>query len=210
MKKDYKKLFYEANKELLDNHEATEQGNMGNNVLIYTISFILFSICIFYFLYLSYFPNSETEQERVIYVAILSLFFGGISSVTIGSLWITTKQVNQLEKLHEQIEHATKIFARSVLFEDIIRELSKHFIINDNRSNIIMAIINENCWIQHSDYSFDPEYVCSDQFDSVGWQESDTSPNRYFITAWEVSEHGFSFTCDKKLPDGTIKNDIHY
>jgi len=209
MKKDYQKLFYEANKDLLDRYETTERGNIGNNVLIYTICFVFFTICIFFFLYISLFPQVGIDKESSIYLVILSFFCGAIASGTIGSLLITTKQVKKLRILQEQIEHQSKIFARSVLFEDIIRSLSKRFIINDNRSNTIMKIINENCWI-HYDYSFDPEYVCDEQFDNVGWITSDTSSNRYFITAWEVAEGGFTFICDKMLPDGTIQSDIQY
>lgn len=210
MKKDYQKLFYEANKELLDRYETTEKGNIGNNILIYTICFVLFTLCIFFVLYFNLFPQVGIDKESSIYLVILSLFCGAISSGTICSLLITTKQVNHLRILQEQIEHQSKIFARSLLFEDLIRSLSKKFIINDNRSNMIMAIINENCWINYVDYTFDPEYICADQFDSVGWQELDTSVNRYFITAWELSEHGFTITFDKKTPDGTIYPNRQY
>lgn len=196
MKKNYQELFYEANKELLESKKTMENKHNTNlnTAMLFFGGITLFG-CLFCLIQL---PQEIHKVAVCFLIACLCIIYG------LNSIVLETMKARKEKKITEEIEYAAKVFARSVVFIDIIGCLSKHFVINSNRSDIIMKIINESCWINSVDGTFDPEYICSEQIDSVGWMTSDTSGDRYFITAWKVTEDGFTFTCDKKVSDGTI------
>ena len=196
MKKNYQELFYEANKELLESKKTMENKHNANlnTAMLFFVGVLLFG-SLFCFIQLP----QEIHQVAILFLAACTCIFYGVTIIVLEAI-----NDHNEKKVSEKIEYASKVFARSVLFEDIIGCLSKYFVINSDRSDIIIKIINENCWINPVDGTFDSQYICSEQMDSVGWMTSDTNDNRYFITAWKVNEDGFTFTYDKRLPDGTI------
>ncbi|MEI7919258.1 MAG: hypothetical protein WCH65_03490 [bacterium] len=206
MKKNYQELFYEANKTLFETYEKTNQISFGALFLTGTLWFVLLTPLIFYFLYSTCFPQAETEQERILYVVIISLFFGGvISFLGIGPALLTLYKEKKLQTIRKQIVYQSDLFARSVLFEHIVRQLSKSFLITSKENDVIMQIINDNCWIAYSDYSFDPNYVCVDTIINTNtFKMKIPTEMSYFLTSWEISEDMiYTFTFKKKLENGS-------